>query len=75
MMFHVVKVKFCKNNGCLMAVKHIFGAKDSKGALLKFISIMRDLDIEPIEIRIFMVSDLMEANGMFEEENWKEVVE
>ena len=74
-MFHVVKVKFCKNKGCYMAVKHIFGAKDSKDALMKFVSAMRDLDIEPIEVRVLMVSDLMEENGMYEQENWKEVVE
>ena len=74
-MFHVVKVKFCKNNGCYMGTKHIFGAKDGKDALLKFVSQIRDLPIEPVEIRILTVSNLMEENGMYEEENWKEVIE
>ena len=74
-MFHMVKVKFCKGNGCYVGIKHIFGAKDSKDALMKFITTIRELDIEPIEIRILTVSDLMEANGMFQKENWKKVIE
>ncbi len=68
-MFHIIKVRFCIKKECRMGLKHIFGAKDSKEALRKFLKFIEEKSIEPVDIKILTVSDQMEAGGMYEKES------